>query len=119
MTKKEKITVKKINFQIAQIYSSKFNNENFFTSPNNIEKYSLFRPNRKLISYYQRDKAIQVAAETIVAGQIMHNDRLIYNDWNELVKKEKVILKKIYDKLRIKKFRIHPELINMYKYNRI
>ena len=83
------------------------------------EKYSLFKPNRKLISYYNREIATQIASETSVAGQIMHNKQLMLDDWKKMVKKKKNFLNKFYDKKKISNFGIHPELISMYKFNRI
>ena len=41
MEKKQKLTIKKIDFENAEFYSSKFQNENFFTNPKNIKKFNL------------------------------------------------------------------------------
>jgi len=79
----------------------------------------MFNPNRKLISYYKRNIAIAKSAETIVAGRLMHNENLFQENWNKLVNKEIEQIKKVYQKLNFKSFGIHPELINMYKHNRI
>lgn len=83
------------------------------------EKYRLFKPNRELISYYNRETAILKSAETIVAGKIMHNEHTLQDDWDKLVRREANQIKKVYSIIKSKTFGIHPELINMYKYKRI
>ena len=49
----------------------------------------------------------------------MHNGKKHLNDWNKLVKLEKNRIKKIYKKLAVKNFGIHPELISLYDNKRI
>ncbi len=83
------------------------------------EKYKLFKPNRKLLSFFSEEIAINKAAEASVAGYVMHNGKKHLNDWNKLVKLEKNRIKKIYKKLAVKNFGIHPELISLYDNKRI
>jgi len=86
---------------------------------NAFENYKLFEPNRNLISYFNQISAINKAAEASVAGFIMHEGEQYLNDWNKLVKNEKTRIEKIYKKLNLKNFGIHPELISLYDYGRL
>ena len=83
------------------------------------EEYKIFEPNRSLISYFDPSTAINKAAEASVAGFIMHEGEKYLSDWNKLVKKVKIRIEKVYKKLNLKNFGIHPELINLYNYKRI
>ena len=83
------------------------------------ENYHLFKPNRKLISFYNKDIAIKKASEASVAGFIMHNGKKYINDWDKLVKIEKSNIQKIYKNIGSKEFGIHPELISLYRNKRI
>jgi hypothetical protein len=83
------------------------------------ENYELFKPNRKLISFFEKEVAIKKAAEVSVAGFVMHNGKEYMNDWNKLIKEQEIKIEKIYKKLGIKKFGIHPELISLYANKRI
>ena len=49
----------------------------------------------------------------------MHEGEKYLSDWNKLVKKEKIRIEKVYKKLNLKNFGIHPELINLYNHKRI
>lgn len=83
------------------------------------EKYGLFKPNRNLLSFFDRETAIFKAAESSTAGFIMHNGKEYLNDWQKLVGKEKTKIEKVYKKLGIKNFGIHPEMVSLYEYKRM
>ena len=102
------------SLEISQLIDQYINGDKYA-----FDKYKLFKPNRNLISYYDRNTAILKSAETIVAGKMMHNEYTKSQDWEKLVKREINQIKKLYSNLKSKSFGIHPELINMYKYKRI
>jgi hypothetical protein len=49
----------------------------------------------------------------------MHEGEKYLDDWNKLVKLEKKKIEKMYKRLNLKKFGIHPELISLYDYKRL
>ena len=81
--------------------------------------YKVFIPERKLISYFDQETAIKNTAESLASGTFMHSKHPENVDMKKEIAKETNKLHQIYKKLKIKKFGIHPELINMYKFKRI
>ena len=49
----------------------------------------------------------------------MHNGKEYLNDWQKLLGKEKTRIEKVYKKLGIKNFGIHPEMVSLYEYKRM
>lgn len=81
--------------------------------------YSALRPDRPVLSYFDKKRAIDKSALSSVSGALLHN-RVSEADFEKYYADEIVRLNLIYDRLHIEKnFGIHPELINMYDYDRI
>ncbi len=80
----------------------------------------IFYPSRKLISYYNKEKAIIKAIRSISSKEHTHGMTLTdggnYEEYYDRLKDEFL---KVYQKHNIKSFGIHPELLPLYKNNLI
>lgn len=79
-----------------------------------------FSPNRKLISYFNKEKAIK---KTIIAKYNKENTHNMLladsNDMNDYFYKLRNSIEKTYNKYQLKSFGIHPELLSLYENNKI
>ena len=76
----------------------------------------IFKPSRNLISYYDKNTAIEKSFNSIFNKQNSHGMKLTDHNYYDEYRSE--ILKKInliYNKHKIKKFGIHPELLDLYR----
>mgnify|MGYP006135366737 FL=1 len=77
-----------------------------------------FMPSRKLISYFNKRKAIE---KTIIAKYNKENTHNMIlpdsNDVNGHFNKLRISIEKIYKKYQLKNFGIHPELLSLYENN--
>ena len=102
------------SLEIADLIKNYINGDN-----HSFDTYKVFAPERKLISYFDQETAIKNTAESTASGTFMHSKHPQNIDMKKEIAKETKKLHQIYKKLKIKKFGIHPELINMYKFKRI
>tara|TARA_B100002051_G_C16420776_1_gene479282 strand:- start:197 stop:697 length:501 start_codon:yes stop_codon:yes gene_type:complete len=79
-----------------------------------------FTPSRKLISYFNKEKAIQ---KTIIAKYNKENTHnMLLPDSNDIpghFNKLRISIEKTYKKYQLKNFGIHPELLSLYENNMI
>ena len=80
----------------------------------------IFRPTRKLISYYDKNIAIEKAFNSTFNKQNSHGMKLTdHNYYDEYRLENLKKINSIYDKHKISKFGIHPELLDLYNSNKI
>ncbi len=79
-----------------------------------------FTPNRKLISYFNKEKAIEKAIISIFNRENTHHMILPdFDDEKTHFKKMRINIEKTYRKYRLNSFGIHPELLSLYQNNLI
>jgi glycine oxidase len=75
----------------------------------------MFRPSRPLISYWERERAIDAAVESVIGSEYMHGLRLPTYRHDEWFKNRRKAVTAIYERRQIKDFGIHPELTHFYE----
>ena len=79
-----------------------------------------FSPNRKLISYFNKEKAIEKTVIAKYNKENTHNMLLAdSNDMKGYFDKLRTSIEQTYDKHQLKNFGIHPELLSLYENNKI
>ena len=77
---------------------------------------SEFNPSRKLISYFNKDIAIEKAVIGMYNKENTHNMTLSdSNNFKEYFSRLKKDIEEVYEEFNLKNFGIHPELIGNYK----
>ena len=84
------------------------------------KKFKIFKPERNLISYFDKEKAILKTAEAKISGEMMHSKVNNFYRWTILVKLRVKEIRNNYKKIKVKKnFGIHPELFSLFLHKRI
>lgn len=77
--------------------------------------FAIFNPERNLISYFNKDIAIQLTAEAKISGESMHHNQPDFTNWEKRVRERKKKYEILYRKISLgKNFGIHPELLSLY-----
>jgi hypothetical protein len=77
--------------------------------------FGIFNPERKLISYFNRETAIHKTAEAKISGESMHDNKPDFSNWEKKVKERKKEYEKVYNKINLgKNFGIHPEILSLF-----
>lgn len=101
--------------EISDIISKYINGDNIA-----FQNFKIFKPERNLISYFDREKAIIKTAEAKISGEMMHSKENNFSKWKKLVKLRSQEIKNKYKKIKLgKNFGIHPELFSLFFNKRI
>ena len=73
-----------------------------------------FDPSRKLISYKNKNSAIEIAVNNIYASKASHGFILPFDELENFKNETRRRIQEIYNKNEINNFGIHPELVNLY-----
>ncbi|MBM75723.1 MAG: hypothetical protein CMK59_10010 [Proteobacteria bacterium] len=77
----------------------------------------LFSPQRELISYFNRELAVEKAAQSMASGRIMH-DSSLRKDWDSVLNESRAYVQNIYSDLLIPKhFGVHPEMLGLFRWH--